>query len=74
MYCGTLESEQEAQDVIERRELGSDDMSAYSFTTLSPIFNHTTYAQAINDSGEIAGYYNDGTSYHGFIYNPAFPG
>jgi probable HAF family extracellular repeat protein len=45
-----------------------------SYTTLDdPVATNGTYITGINDTGEIVGYYADGTGTHGFLYdNGAF--
>ena len=40
----------------------------YPFLSISGA--HASYPAAINDSGDLAGYYYDGTTYHGFLAVP----
>ena len=41
----------------------------YSFTILKVPGATSTYPTSINDRGQVAGQYSDGSGYHGFVYS-----
>ncbi|HLH87339.1 MAG TPA: FG-GAP-like repeat-containing protein [Xanthobacteraceae bacterium] len=50
-----------------------DIVTTYSFTSLDdPSATTGTFAQGINDSGEVVGYYDDSQGSHGFLLNGSF--
>src|SRR6516165_9567451 len=47
-------------------------MPVYNYTTFdNPSATIGTFGNAINDSGQIVGYYQNSTSLHGFLYSAA---